>query len=118
MRHNPVKANYVSIHFFQGIRRYRFLGGHRSGGFQFGGIFWRLTVFHFLAVSLLFVVPGTGKFAGILVGGLKYGGFSPAVPATANVCGTFPGTAKFGGTFLAVMKFGGTSGGSSKVCLC
>ena len=45
-------------------------------------------MFHFLAVSS-FAVPGTGKFAGICFGGLKYGGFVPAVPGTAKFYGTF-----------------------------
>ena len=40
-------------------------------------------MFHYLAVSS-FAVPGTGKFAGIFFGGLKYGGFVPAVPGTAK----------------------------------
>ena len=102
----------------QGFRRYRFSWRTQAGAvFNLVVFFWRLTVFHFLAVSS-FAVPGTGKFAGIFFGGLKYCGFFPAVPGTAKFGGTFPGTAEFDGTFMAVMKFGGTSGGSSEVCRC
>ena len=61
-----------------------FFCGHRRGGFQFNGIFWRLTVFQFLAVSS-FAGPGTGKFVGIFFGGLKYGRFVHAVPGTAKI---------------------------------
>ena len=61
-----------------------------TGGavFNLAVIFWRLTVFHVLAVSS-FAVPGSGKYAGICFGGLKYGGFVPAVPGTAKFYGTF-----------------------------
>ena len=49
--------------------------------FNLAVFFWRLTVFHILPVSS-FAVPGTGKFAGIFFGGLKYGRCVPAVPGT------------------------------------
>ena len=50
-----------------------------------GGAVFNLAVdcLSFLAVSS-FAVPGTGKFASIFSGGLKYGGFVPAVPGTAK----------------------------------
>ena len=60
-----------------------FLADIGGAGFNLTVFFWRLTVFHFLAVSS-FVVPGTGKFAGIFFCGLKYGGFVSAVPGTAK----------------------------------
>ena len=60
-----------------------FLADTGGAVFNLAVFFWRLTVFHFLAVSS-FAVPGTGKFAGIIFGGLKYGGFVPAVPGTAK----------------------------------